>query len=281
MKKISLGLLSLAIFAACSNPFGNDEITGEKRTLTGAVTISGAADLSGVYVWLDRINVGVFTDEKGEFKLTLPPKSTLNASGEVSGEFDLYFYSINCKLEIRKVLLRNGVLLYGEADVDKNGAVRNLTLIQTFSVETRSAFPQISPGDPPEISITAHMRACIDSFAVNIPGGNFVLLGGVFIKRIETGQVFMFELAGTEGRPYIEMLDKKERLWSFHPDVFDRGLEMGTYRIYPLVYPNYPDIPAGLFETLGLSPQVMDEKYLDLFVLGTFAEFEVLEDLQP
>jgi len=281
MKIAMILSMILSLFFACENPFGKDEITGENRTLTGAIHIDHSDRLDGVYAWLDIVNVGAFTDDNGQFTLTLPPKSAMNVSGEVSGEFDLYIYSINLELKVKKVILRNGVIVYGEGDVDKHGAVPGLDLRQTFSVETRTAFPRLSPGDAPRMSITAHMQAKPDSFAVNIPGGNLVLLGGVFIKNIETGEVHIFELAGTEGRPYIDMLHHQETLWSFHPDVFGRGLQRGSYKVYPLVYPYYPNLPPALFESLEISSRIMDAKYLKLLCVGSFAEFKVLENLQP
>ena len=279
MKAVVILLIILPLFMACENPFGKDEIAGENRTVTGTIQVESADRLDGAYVWLDGVNVGAFTDDEGRFKLTLPPKSAMNVSGEVNGEFDLIIYSINLELKVKKVILRNGAIIYGEGDVDKHGVVLGLDLQQTFSVETRSAFPQLSPGDAPRMSITAHMRAKRDSFAVNIPGGNLVLLGDVFIKNIGTGEVHIFELAG--GRPYIDMLHRDETLWSFHPDVFARGLKKGFYKVYPLVYPWYPDLPQGLFESLDISPQIMDAAYLKLLCVGNFAEFEVMENLQP
>ena len=279
MKKMWIGLIFLLILIVCENPLTDDEIIGENRTLSGAIQVSGVEDLSGVYIYLDVVNVGVFSDANGEFVLTLPPKSAMNVSGDVSGEYDLYIYSINYELVIKKVILKNSVILYGEADVDKKGKVLGLSLMQSFRVETRSAFPQVSPGDPPKMSITAHFNAAVDSFAVNVPGGNMVLLGGVFIQEVQSGDLYLFELEMDSGKPYIEFLQRTERLWSFHPNVFSRRLSKGRYKIIPLVYPYYSHLPAGLFESLGFSPRRIDAGFMKLFFPGDYGKFEVLEDL--
>lgn len=278
MKRARFFFLLLALSLACDNPFGQDEITGENRTVSGVVTVKDSQSAKGVYVWLDKVNVGTFTDEEGAFTLTLPPKSTLNATGTVTGDFDLYFYTISHELIIKKVILRDGSILYSNGDIDKNGEIHNIILLKKFSVKTVPVFPlPTQSGYQFALSIASHFKTTFPGTQISIPNGNMSLLGGCFVINTETNQAHLYELPGT-GKPFIASLDRQEQVWGFHPKTGDEILFRTTYKTVPFVFPYYPDLPPELLNSIGVSETEMNENFLSILFAGDFGEFERPEE---
>jgi hypothetical protein len=276
MKKMSLcTLLLLALLTGCqNNPFGHDKISGDARTISGSVVSDDKLPLSGVYVWLDVVNVGTSSDADGNYTLTLPPRNVVNSLGTVNGVFDLYFYTINHQLSIKKVFLKDGGVIYGEADVEKNGAVRQVYLPRTFKARTETAFSIIDPATKEKLSVSAHLTTEAENISVVIPRGSIVLLGGVLIRSQATGKVYLCEDYGPV-EPYVEQLSIRERIWGFHPNFKAMQLADGAYEVTPFIFPYYPQLPPKLLESLGMANYKMSEKYLDICFDCERAVFQV------
>jgi len=145
-------LMSLAMFFGCTeNPFYEDVIkSADGLTVAGHVNLSDNTSPDGIYVWMEELNVGTFTDENGDFLLSLPSPSA-QPGGGLSGEFNLYYYMGNYKLETQQLLFVRGNIKYGEAKVDEQGTMNPVTLqllgtlqvfldIDQFRVSSRSDF---------------------------------------------------------------------------------------------------------------------------------------------
>lgn len=276
MKKSVLVILSLIFgFLTCENPFGDDSISGDRQTLHGRVRAIGAPNSANIYVWLDVVNVGAFTNDNGEFTLKLPPRATLNATGTVTGDFDLYFYTINYSLVKKKVVIRDGSFVYGNGDVDEKGRVKNTSLVKTFTAETRASFklPE-THGYQYGLSTTAHFTARSNGFEINIPNGSMILLGGILIIDLETGNVFEHQLASGTNNDFIARLTSKEQVWSFYPNVGDEIALLKEYQVVPYVFPHYSELPPELLASLDISPYTVSADYLRLFFNGTFGTFQ-------
>lgn len=279
MKKMTLcTLFMLTLFAGCqNNPFGQDKISGDARTISGSVVNGEKRPLPGVYVWLDVVNVGTFSDASGNYTLTLPPRNVVNSVGTVSGVFDLYFYTINHQLSIKNVFLKDGGVIYGEADVDKNGAIRQILLSRIFKAQTKTAFTTINPATKEKLSVSAHLTTEAESVSVLIPRGSIVLLGGVLIRSQATGKVYLCEDYGPV-EPYVEQLSIRERIWGFHPNFKAMQLTDGDYEVTPFIFPYYPQLPPQLLAGLGMAGYKMNEKFLDICFDCERAVFEVLNN---
>ncbi|MBN1481303.1 hypothetical protein EH223_02920 [candidate division KSB1 bacterium] len=276
---IKIALFFSLLLVHCDNPFGKDEIKGDNRSISGVVSVSGSRNAAGVYVWLDILNIGNFTDESGAFTLILPPSSTLNSTGKVTGDFDLYFYTINHKLVTKKIIFRDGSVVYGSGDVDANGTVHNISLFRTFYAETRATFPLPSnPGEQYGLSVTGHFKSSSGSCQINIPNGSMIFLGAIFIIDVESGQVYKHQLASGRDEPFIVTLTQKEQIYAFHPSVGSEITFNKDYIVIPYIFPHHPDVPSGLLATLGISEYEINEKYLSLLFSGTFGTFRRPEE---
>lgn len=275
---MSIALLLPLLSVNCNNPFGQDEIKGDNRSIEGVVSLSGR-NAAGVYVWLETLNIGTFTNESGAFMLVLPPKSSLNSTGTVTGDFDLYFYSINYQLVTKKVIFRDGSVIYGSGDVDKNGRIHGVSLFKTFSAETRAVFPlPTNPGEQFGLSVTGHFKTSSGTFQINMPNGTMIFLGAIFIINVQSGEVYKYQLASGRGEPFIVTLTPKEQIFSFHPNIGSEIALKKDYKVIPYIFPYYPNLPSGLLAALGISEYEMNEKYLSLLFSGTFGTFQRPEE---
>ncbi len=275
MRKIVLAVLAFSfLFLTCENPFGQDSITGDHQTIRGKVRAIGAPNSANIYVWLDVVNVGTFTTESGEFTIKLPPKATLNATGTVTGDFDLYFYTINYSLVKKKVVIRDGSFVFNNGDVDETGRVKNISLVKTFIAETRTSFTLPEEAEYQYgLSTTAHFTGKSNNFEINIPNGSMVLLGGILIINLDSGEVSEHQLASGKNTDFIASLTLQPQIWSFHPNIGKERVLDTEYRIVPYVFPYYPDLPAGLLASLGISEYEVNKDYLSLFFDGTFGTY--------
>lgn len=267
LKKYLTFILVFSIFfiLSCENPFGDDEIKGENRTISGTVKAQNSESVSGVYVWLEQIDVGTFTNSKGEFALTLPPKAAINNSGQVNGSYKVYFYAINYHFQTREIIFQNGAVLYGQGDINKDGSLsQNVNLLKIFNVVTELSPDEIDGSDNQKLSIVSRITANSDSVTINIPNGSSILLGGVFFKNVNTQKIYISRLESGKDLPYLDTVSKKEKLWSFHPNVRVLNLPAGFYEVIPHIYPYFPEIPSEIYYSMGLTPYEMNENYLKL-----------------
>jgi hypothetical protein len=101
-----LPLIAGAINLICgctSNPFGDDEISEEKRTISGVAQLADQSNAKGIMVWMAGFNISTFTDESGAFKITLPPQGSQGPAGGLSGVLNMYFFVGNYLLDYAQV----------------------------------------------------------------------------------------------------------------------------------------------------------------------------------
>jgi hypothetical protein len=274
-KQILTVALACLLLKCQSNPFGHDVITGDRRTLSGVITTDGKKPLAGVFVWLDVVDVAAFSDNEGNYQLTLPPHAILNDRGRADGVFDLYYYSINHKISTRKIVLKNGEITWNAGDVNKDGKLLPLFLPKLFQARTETAFRDIDSQTKEKLSISLHLSTDMENIKVLIPHGSPVLIGGVVIKSLSTGMIYLSQNPGPI-EPYSETLGRHERIWGFHPDFKSLQLSAGEYEVTPFIFPDYPQLPAALLANLGLDGYRMSEQYAQICFTCERAVFRVL-----
>ncbi len=131
--------LSIVVIAFClllvrctEVPLVSTEITAGKRQVSGSVRLEQSNEFKNIYVWLEGFDIATTTDKSGNFSLTLPPPSSQNARGGITGLFSLYFYLANYFLATSEVLVHDGVFLYSNADLNKNGELLRPKILTEF-----------------------------------------------------------------------------------------------------------------------------------------------------
>jgi len=150
-----------SVYVACTdNPFFEDtEFWSDKLWVRGQVELNRIdndlplEDKSGVFVWLEGLNVSTHTNSDGQFELQLASPATLPGGATAwNGAFKLYYYVANYKYEYSTIVIRNGKVEYGQQDVDEKGNINKIiqldellgirTTISPCSTKTNTIFKQ-------------------------------------------------------------------------------------------------------------------------------------------
>ena len=276
-------LLSIFVFSACTgNPFSDDEISTGNRQISGKVEVSGNQNPEGVYVWLEGFDIGTFTDQDGEFEITLP--SAAQNSGGAAGILDLYYYLANYKLTTTELTVRNGEFIFANGEVNNEGELHRPKFIPRILDISTMLTPSTANAD---ISIFMKVEIVLssDTDSVNVfyPRETFngpnKLIAPLFVKNLQTGTAFHVEttLVGINkedlitierGRPFVRTMILS----------MDKGvLSEGQYEIIPYLRVSQPDVPAELLNNLIEDIDSFGLDYLNVPFLRTPGVLSVMK----
>lgn len=246
----------------CTNsPFGND-IETEARTLAGEVQLNDPHDKkSGVYVWLEGLNISTRTDAAGRFELELP--KTLETQ-KVSGVYRVYFYIANYALHSVEAVVQNGRFLYGQADVYTNGELKKpIRLFKILNVKLLVDPPSVPQNYRAGIDAQVTFQATLDTVTVIIPKSVGGLLGGLFFENAETGEIHIdIPDVGARTRETIRVGTEptsRRQIFQLNGANFrELFLTPGNYRVIPYFFIQQEDLPDELLRSLGQDPQNLE-----------------------
>lgn len=150
----------LVFIVSCTeNPFVEEEEVSP-RTIRGRVLLADGSSPADIFVWLEGVRVTTWTDEKGQFVLSLPAPSEGGGVTGHNGTFSLYFYVANYRIESAHVVLVNGDVARSRGDIDERGELRDVVYLKRIlDVSTEivpSAFPRHYRG---QVVVSVKLRA--------------------------------------------------------------------------------------------------------------------------
>jgi len=199
-KKKSFALFPLVaavlnlICGCTSNPFGDNEISEEKRKISGVAQLADQSSAKGIMVWMAGFNVSALTDENGRFEIALPPKGSQGSTGGLSGIFNMYFFVANYLLDSAQVVVQNGAFVYGRGDVNKDGKLSAPRSLRRFLRISTAVLPAaVEKNFADRIGVNVTLEAIVDSATVLFPRSVGGFLGAVFFKRVGSEDLFIYE----------------------------------------------------------------------------------------
>ncbi len=271
---------ALLLWASCGNFFSSDEIQLDPRTIRGTVHLSQSNDLAKIFIYLDGINIGTFTDANGMFQLTLPPNLGA-AGGSVSGVFDLYFYVANYNLKKVRVAIQNGQFVFGQEGLDQNGKITPTPMLSRavrIEVIPTSGYEGVASRYAAKIRITAEG----DPVPVDLPNASPQMIGGALLQNLDTDSVFIKRMY-TSGYAQIYHFTAYQSGcdFSFIFDSKDLNLPAGRYRIVPHVLPNYDALAKKIANCMDMEPTVLTKDYLKWPIRFIDGEVTIKEEKPP
>jgi len=257
--QIKIMFFAAAMFlAACTeNPFFNDSIRPQNRTFRGQVVLSDHSAPDQVYVWLEGFDIGVWTDEKGQFEIDLPTPATQAGEG-VTGTYKLYYYLANFRLDSSFIMLKNGEVLRSAGDLNEKAEITqskylNKILKIRTEIEPAVVFDDYRGG----FTITLSLEPLVDSVFVKFPDKSegpvaILLLEGLFPEHE------YFEVLDVNGlalsAPLIaDSLTLVPETWRAGFDLELEKLPKGRYRIVPYFLIDQGSIPYDLMNDFGVN----------------------------
>ncbi len=280
-RKKSFALLPLAavalnlIYGCTSNPFGDNEISEEKRKISGVARLADQSSAKGIMIWMAGFNISTLTDENGGFEINLPPKASQGPTGGLSGVFNMYFFVANYLLDSAQVVVQNGAFLYGRGDVNKDGKLNAPRSLQRFlRISTALQPPSVEKNFANRIGVNVTLEAIIDSATVVFPRSVGGFLGAVIFKRVGSDDLLIYEpVAGANTRDVV-VIGKvsSSRLAVF--TLQQLSLQPGQYEVIPYLLIRHEALPPGLLASLG-AVESLSSAYLNLPLRREGGQFEV------
>ncbi len=257
--------VSWFVTSCTRNPFFDDTTqTKDGSTLTGHIQINDGSPASGAYVWLKGFNLGLYADESGQFKLTLP-NPDVQPGGGLSGEFTLYYYMGNCAIDSSKILLLRGAIKYGNADVDETGKItRTIVLQKLLDMQMTLSPTSYSVSDTLYFEIEIALANLVDPLLVQTVFSDYVvnMLGLVYFKEIHaSAKDAVKHRSGSITRVRVRGLMKD---YYFRLKTNALNLPPGQYEVVPYFEVLQYNIPNALLESLGVDMLVPDYHYLNV-----------------
>lgn len=258
-KKIAISTLALIItIVACRNPLFEDKIFGGRTTITGHIRLSGESSFENIFVYLDGLDIGTWTDAKGEFTLRLPPNFTAGTS--LNGIYDLYGYVANFMVKPNPIAIRDGQFVYGDKSLDSKGLLSPTPLIRKM-LEVTTHLSRGYKGDSSIMSVVVHLYSIGEKVSVVLPNATYEFLGGVIIRNLTTGEVITRTVPTAGFGQLLEVtIDSVGRDFYFLFSL--EGLPMGEYEVIPHVLPNYNELARKIANCIGIDPTRLSADFL-------------------
>jgi len=263
---ILFGGVCLSLLCGCTeNPLDKSTISSKSRQIHGKVRLSDESSSEGVYVWLEGFNIGTFTDQTGQFQVTLPPPETHGTPTGVNGVFNLYFYVANYRLSSAEVVVQNGEYLPSWGDIDANGEINGvISLRKLLRISTVVDPDTVTTSFEGPIDVQVSLQATFDSVTVVFPKIIEGSSGAILLKRLESGDVFVDIPDMSDSTQTIERIGPEIRNWNM---VFNAGtgvLPEGQYEIIPYFFIEQDSMPAGLLTSLSMNVKELGPDYLKI-----------------
>ncbi|MCG3121538.1 MAG: hypothetical protein ALAOOOJD_04672 [bacterium] len=256
--------LPFVFFSCISNPFGDDNVAGEKRQVSGVVQLSDQGSPQNVYVWMTGFSLSTRTDAQGQFQLTLPPKGSQGTPGGVNGFYNIYPFLANYRLDSIQTVIQNGVFVYSRGDINKDGKVASSRVLRRFLRVSTAVVPaRVSRSFAGNIGVTVTLEAA-DSATVIFPKSVGDVLGALLIQRVGTEDISIFQaLPGIDARD-IELIGRTPKSRSATFNLVQTPLTPGQYEIIPYLLIRHQKVPKGLIESIAANVEALSPDYIKL-----------------
>jgi len=281
-KKLAISLFILLLIIECTeNPFFDDTIKSQNRTIRGQIELNDRSTPDGVYIWFEGFDMGTYSDEKGNFQITLPAPA--NQAGEgVTGTYKLYYYLANFQLDSSFIVIKNGEIQGLHGDLNSRRELKQSKyLIKILKIKTEIEPAIVTEDYRGAINITLSLDPLIDSVFVKFPNKTEGPVAIVFLKKIFPEEDY-FEILDVNGfalsaSMVADSLTNVPKIWSagFHLNA-DR-LPKGQYQIIPYFLIEQGPLPYNLLNDFGININNPVQDFINVPIKREGGDFEIRE----
>jgi hypothetical protein len=117
------------------------------RTIRGNARLENQTDHYGIFVYMEGLNQYAFTDENGDYTLTLAD-SLFSGDGLMKfGQLHLYFSFIDYHFDSTQVTLDQDGFVFGQYDLNREGQIKAVELKQFLKIKTTTDKKIYTPKD--------------------------------------------------------------------------------------------------------------------------------------
>ncbi len=284
----------LIVLFACSflmgctkNPFDSDRLTDSRNTISGMIKLADGAVPDSVYVWLDGLAVGGWTDRAGRFELRLPPASS-RPEASLTGVFKLYFYLANYGLDSAEVVLRQGRVEFGHGAIASDGQLKETAYLKRILNVRTTIIPQVFPEllsdtaatiEGQTLRIELAVQAVTDPVTIEYPDRSRGPVAILFIKRSDpdASSLEILDIDGTAQQAELiaETIYPNQKLFITYYYLRVGHLASGSYKIVPYFYIRQMGVPLALLRSLGVHVFRPEPDFLNIPMKRDGGDFRV------
>ena len=245
-------LIFILICGCTSNPFWEDQPT-KKLTISGIVIAEDRETDIPVYIWVEDLEIGRRTNSDNEFSIDISGLET--ADGSFSGEVRVFYYIHNYKFEYSVLSITEGRFSSNQTDFDENGMLNQQIVLEklaSFNVscdDTWNRSLEDSIRIRMEIKVKDHNISMLTGLK-NV-GQDYAPAGVMFYQSASEDFYFDQNNVAFIGQSDFSSGSSIELVyWLSNGDILAPD---GTYTILPWFFMIQPDIPDGLYLSLGLN----------------------------
>lgn len=258
-----------SLISCTENPF-SDAPKIMSTQIRGQVLLDNDSDNSGVYVWVEQMEVSAFTNTDGEFLINIPPPISQGGGGGFQGDLFMYFYLANYKLDSIRVEFVNGVPLDSKGDLNEEGNVAgSIQLSNLLNVKLSLNTTTISMSDTDsvriKITLTTPQIFAVTFVITKTSNRDVVPLPAFFIRKVDSEESI---LKINDIDPYFEFVDfvtlREPAIYDTKVGFSEGELPTGTYEIIPYFKVSGVNPPSGLLKDFGEHVFEYHSDYLNL-----------------
>jgi len=251
-----IAIIGLIIVISCTeNPFTEPEKIQDMK-ITGRVELNDGNSPDQVYVWLELLDLGTFTNHKGKFSLALPPSDLQVEGAGVTGNTRLYFYLSDYKMIYKTIEFAEGELTPDQEAIAADGQLQDtIRLEKIFNIIFYPQQDSAALKDSSMLSLQVEMSTpcnTLHTIQFERVGRNPVFYGLIFEPQGNTAQDPVF-YDSRQAVPVIISLEKFKNFsvqYDYSP--ISLGLTPGIYAVYPYAEIVQTDtIPDQILNNIG------------------------------
>ncbi len=281
----TLSFIAICLLGCTSSPVENNAVSEANREISGLVLFPGGAPAEDVFLWLEVLDINTRTNASGAFTITIPKPSEQGLPDGLSGVFKLYAYVANYSVQTINVIIRNGSILYSNADVGKNGVLLQTVVLQKKLAINISTLPaEVNRFSQTTIQAQVTLQATTEEpITVIYRKSGQAYSTRIFLKNIQTKQIYSRQTF-TNGLNIVEQITV-EQTPQTHTILFRAAaqddddasaLPLGEYELIPYMLIENNDIPTELFESMGEEVLNATGEFFKVPYQRTGASFKIL-----
>ncbi len=261
-------LWSLMGFQCSRSSLFENTIKAPSSTIHGNVRLSDGADSEEICVWMEGFDLFTRTDSLGGFSLQMPDPS-LQPGGGLSGEFNIYFYVANYRIDSVAVTIVEGHIESEPQIINDEGHLVEVVELQKLVQISSSILPDtIFETDSVNFKIIVNIRTFEPDVLIQAPvTPNDWLLAMIFRKAEERSGDATFY--GSDTILYDKSIHQSA-VWEMEIQSYWLSprpgftLESGLYDVVPFLIIKQDGIPEGLMDHLGENALSLHPDYLKI-----------------
>ena len=251
MKGNLVVLICIMIYGCTSNPFWQDKPT-RLVTIRGKVFLENRETEVPVYVFIEKLGIGGYTDLDHQFNIEINGLET--SDGNFSGEVKVFYFIHNYKIQYSRLAFSNGQLSSNQTDFDSDGNLISpviLTKLVKLDIYVNNGWKRQSQ-DRLQLNLNINVKDSdlqIISTLSNYDESKNP--SGIFFYK--SREECYYDQDNIDLYQLNNLPSNSSHNWIYFIEADDIDAPDGVYFIRPWFFIIQEEVPDNLYESLGLN----------------------------